>query len=1018
MSQFRTTEIDSGKPDTWVPRINDDGAQIGNDIVAEDVNELSDAIFDTQTALLKTNVYDPATLLGAGEGIVSRLKTIEITAGLMTLQDAYDNALGNRIAIASNRDLTLGNSNLVINSQGHLTIASSRFFVKGTGAANLKIAGDAITTSLSDLTIGTVSADTSLTLLSADQIILKDRWLQNPVTLSESGAVKLDTLSNSLVGAINELKSGTFTTTFDSVYAQTEGAPLTTSSTYGSFRVVNGTGNRERHALSVEGKILVSDDLEAGGIRVLSNDVAVLSIGTAQMLSSIPIISSNYISTPFLKSDNELKLEDSRTHFYLSENGQYALPGGSESLVGALNYLEGILLDIGGVATSFNLQHSTDGRHQKVTMKSTLGENEQNQIKIENSSSETTFSVTGDGKVFAKEISIGAADIGDALAQLSNHLTDGDGKHAELTDHKATDNPHGSVQTINGMSSNVVLTPGVGVSITPGGNGQSLTISAETVETTLQDCYSAGTHGEILMALDRDVTWKDESESEIVRITQDSLVCLKDLIFGSSYGLISATSNLTMSAESTLELVSQTENVEIKALGASKKVVIQGIDFTDEASTALLPSMNQTVVGSINELRSHDTRVFVNEMGHVIVKGEPIIIAPLSTLITTPVMMSPFFNFHPSNLDVNAFGSSFSTNIWIATEEIAPGVEGVFVRKGNLSMRHPNDLGSNYEWQGSELFLAPTAYGFISVDNLDLLAEGDQITLSIGGVSKVFTMTYGAADYDNGIFAHHEREQDLLENLIRAINNITYTRDPASYMGVYAVRDGCATSGKIVLSANLDAGDAITFEAPPGASEDVTLTAVANETLDGYIPTKVNEFLIGSTTEETTENLARAINRTQQSFNLDANIRIDHFASHHFINRKNSDRHSANGHLMEATPSGTTIRFSGTELSSELDEWSLTVNGGNITTFNPSGSYFQIKYIVEDRENREALCSNTGSGFASTNAFIPQFSDRFYVNANEKEMILAEDVLYQNPPKIAEVVETTTTTIDCYIDME
>jgi hypothetical protein len=48
LSQFRIKKIDTGEIDEWSFRINDQGVIIGDDVVAEDPNELAQAVSDTQ----------------------------------------------------------------------------------------------------------------------------------------------------------------------------------------------------------------------------------------------------------------------------------------------------------------------------------------------------------------------------------------------------------------------------------------------------------------------------------------------------------------------------------------------------------------------------------------------------------------------------------------------------------------------------------------------------------------------------------------------------------------------------------------------------------------------------------------------------------------------------------------------------------------------------------------------------------------------------------------------------------
>jgi hypothetical protein len=57
MSQFRIKKVDTGLPDEWVLRTNDDGATLGDDIVAEDPNDLARAMEDTLRTCFFKQVY-------------------------------------------------------------------------------------------------------------------------------------------------------------------------------------------------------------------------------------------------------------------------------------------------------------------------------------------------------------------------------------------------------------------------------------------------------------------------------------------------------------------------------------------------------------------------------------------------------------------------------------------------------------------------------------------------------------------------------------------------------------------------------------------------------------------------------------------------------------------------------------------------------------------------------------------------------------------------------------------------
>ena len=119
MSQFRIKQIDVGLPDAWDYRINDEGIIIGDDVVAEDPNELAVAVSETQELLLHATVYAPGSLIDPAHGALERIKIIEDTVGTTSLQDAYDN--GRFITVQPGRNLILGASGEIeLDSSGNL----------------------------------------------------------------------------------------------------------------------------------------------------------------------------------------------------------------------------------------------------------------------------------------------------------------------------------------------------------------------------------------------------------------------------------------------------------------------------------------------------------------------------------------------------------------------------------------------------------------------------------------------------------------------------------------------------------------------------------------------------------------------------------------------------------------------------------------------------------------------------------------------------------------------------------
>jgi hypothetical protein len=162
MSQFRIKNIDNGLIDSWLFRINDQGIIQGDDVVAQDPNELAQAISDTQDLIVKTGTYSPNVLIHPTEGVLSRIKTIEDTFGTTTLQNAYDN--GRFISVQPGRPLSLGAiGEIELDSSGNLKIQTNTFRVSN-GSADLNLSFSGATSSNSHLTFGTLvnSRDTTV----------------------------------------------------------------------------------------------------------------------------------------------------------------------------------------------------------------------------------------------------------------------------------------------------------------------------------------------------------------------------------------------------------------------------------------------------------------------------------------------------------------------------------------------------------------------------------------------------------------------------------------------------------------------------------------------------------------------------------------------------------------------------------------------------------------------------------------------------------------------------------------
>jgi hypothetical protein len=879
MSTFRIERIDKGIPDEWVLRKNDSGSQIGDDVVAEDVNDLSAGIQATQDLLLKTSTLAPTDILNKNSGLAERLTILESIAGKSGLQDAYIN--GNFIIVKPSRPLTFGaGGEFTLDDMGNISLRPSTFRFRGDAADYLSFAKDKIHTYLSDLTVGATSSGFSLNFLSGKNILLKDAYLTNGVTLSELGETILQTTSQSLVGAINELKNTTFNTTIQSVYNQSESGRLVTDGERGPLRVENGSGNTLLAALQVIGNLVISSGtLEFEKMKLGT----LLSVdGTSGLITSLKLKTTNVLETTGVKNPaGNLALADNRSLINLSEIGQSKVNTNAQSLIGSINELKAIVDELGLVATAFKTQHDESGYHEIITTQAALGQDSIKRIVIKNSSGSETASITGAGDIVAKTLTINGSQFSKLLSDLNTHLSNDGTAHSAVQSHLVGKNPHNTVETLNGLRGEILFQEGEGISLSS--SGKTISISNSRKQ-TIQQVYDEASTGDLLLSAIKGLNLKTSVGNLIASFGTSSIGLYKDILFkGVGIHLIDSEDRILLRSSSALSLSSLSDNISIRSEGTEKTVSVQGVDMTSSGDTSVYDKLPSSVVGAINTL-ARDSRVTVfNHYQSTIYAGTPICLGRNDEGIVRVTF--PILDYHPCNDQVFAIADnklvSSSDTIYITEEDIAENASGRAKKIGPVSIgtglmgTNAFDFVSEYH-QGVGLYLARHGRAEVRIKDISLLSDGDAIVLDNQGDHKTYMASSSMSDYVNGMFRIDNsanlniRKDKTLQNLMSALNTEAYTLKDGQAFNVKAYWDGSTAKGKIIINGDISAGDTVTITPTNGITGgSVVLTAITDPSL-----LTMNKFLIGSTAEETAYNLATSINLTTQSANSDQIITI------------------------------------------------------------------------------------------------------------------------------------------------
>ena len=1022
MSTFRIERIDKGIPDEWILRKNDSGSQIGDDVVAEDVNDLSAGIQATQDLLLKTSTLAPSDILNKNSGLAERLTILESIAGKSGLQDAYVN--GNFIIVKPSRPLTFGSGNeFVLDDMGNISLKPSTFRFRGDSADYLSLAKEKIHTYLSNLTVGATSSGFSLNLLSGKNVFLKDAYLTNGVTLSELGETILQTTSQSLVGAINELKNTTFNTTIQSVYNQSESGRLVTDGERGPLRIENGSGNTLLAALQVIGNLVVSNgtlDFERVKLGTL------FSIdGTNGLVTSLKLKTTNVLETTGVKNPSgNLALADNRSLINLSEIGHTRVNTNAQSLIGSINELKSIADELGLVATAYKQQHDDSGNHEIITTQAALGQDSIKRVVVKNSSGSETMSVSGAGDLVTKTLSVNGTQFSKLLGDLTTHLTNDGTAHSAVQSHLTGKNPHNTVETINGLRGELLFQEGEGISISS--SGKTLSISNSRKQ-TIQQVYDEAATGDLLLNSTKGLNLKTSTGDLVASFGTSLIGIYKDILFkGTGIHLIDSEDKILLRASGALSVLSLSDNVSIKSEGSGKTVTIQDINMTSSGDTSVYDKLPASVVGAINTL-ARDSRVTVfNHYQSTIYAGTPVCLGRNNE--GTVRVTFPVLDYHPCNDQVFAATDNnlvtSSDAIYIAEEDIVANASGRVKKIGPVSIG-PSLIGANtFDFsteyhQGVGLYLARHGRAEIKIKNISLLNDGDAIVLDNQGDHKTYMASSSMSDYVNGMFRIdnsanlHIRKDKTLQNLMAALNTEAYTLKIGQAFNVKAYWDGSTAKGKIIINGDIIAGDTITLTPTNGITGgNVTLTAITDPSL-----LTMNKFLIGSTPEETAYNIATSINLTTQSANSDQIITIT-FSDPSVTEFRQISGFATDltGHYCVAKALGRMVVVEWYKPGASGNLVTLTSSSANIQIVPMSGGDGSIKVFLLDRTRTTPTNLSSNTSAMTITHFSGHENGTFPLITRKKigeNFNKAKDVKL----KIGDIVSTSTGSIKIFADV-
>lgn len=865
MSQFRIKKIDLGVPDEWVLRTNDDGATLGDDIVAEDPNDLSAAILDTQTLLLKASVYAPSALLNPASGVLERVKLLEDNVGHTTLQDAYVN--GNYINPVPGQNLILGAGGVVeIDSNGNLMINSTTMKVY-SGSQQIDFTKNSITTSTTDFTVGTTGATRTLNLVAGNEFNLKDKYLTAPVRLSQPGNSALITTAQSLVGAINELKSGAASASLQQIYSQSSPPRITTTVAGGKVIIENGTGNSLTPALEIIGNEVVSGNIKAETMTVGSGLGGTLTIAATGAVTTASFVKATEFQAPSVKSlVGSLVLSDVFGSAALTSVTDPVLLTTKQTIFGAINELKTAGTASASTTAAFAVQHdSATGNHKIITTRADSGQNNTDRILVKDDGGVDRIRMNGAGQIRATNFILPTYDLATETAANNAHRNGDGSDHAAVAAHFAAANPHNTVRRLNvqgspTLSGDIILKPGPGTTLTQ--VGQEIEISA-AAGSTLQGVYEGQPTGTWTIHAGKELYLKNDLNVDIASFQQNGSFFGQNINMLGGAG-IASTSNLTVSTTANLNLSSSNSDVSLSTPNGS--VQIQGVAFAPAGVSTLAPYLGGTFFEAVDADLKDKYSFHVNPSNDTILKGTPVSVNYDNTLWTPQATTSLLID----ELWLAAVAG-------IADEDIAPGATGRIKSAGKMSANIGEmDATAAGEFQIGDILYVSRG-GYAEVEFTALPANNNTIT--IAGATYTAKLVGAAPSLGQFQITNTGSSAEQIHVTMEALVDTINTYDFAG-LSLKAFLGGTRAYADVVLTGAGSVGDTFTIGAVAEAgSQAVTLTAVATKTAS-------NQYLIGPSASATAKNLADAINATS---------------------RKRTD--NTNGHFCYAVATGDTIRI-------------------------------------------------------------------------------------------------------------
>lgn len=948
MSQFRIKKIDLGLPDEWVPRTNDDGFQFGDDIVAEDPNDLAGALLDTQTLLLKASVYAPSVLVNPNSGVLERIKLIEDTVGSSTLQSAYES--GNLINPAPGVPLILGPGGTIeIDSSGNLSFNPSTMRIKSGDSQFLNFSVNNINTSTNNLTIQTTGASRDLSLISGNNLFLRDRFLLAPVTLSETGNTTIQTNAKSLVGAINELRDISASSDLQKIYSQSFPAKIETTVANGRLIVENKTGNALTPAIEVIGNFVTSAEMKANTVVVGGGAATISSAG--QISASGNIITSGEVRTATLKAPSSaLTFIDSFGSAALTSLVDAELLTEKKTIFGAINEIYSSTLANSSSLAAYASQHNTTtGLHEIITTKAATGQNSTDRLIVQNDIGTNVARINALGEIRGSNFILPTFNLLTETQANNTHRTGNGLDHSAVSDHINHPNPHNTVKSVQvagvDYSGKLVLNGTAGISLTAvtGASGTEITLSA-AAGNTLSGVYNEQANQSSLVNLTlqsgRNLYFKNQSNQNIVSFEQESVTFNKNIVLTATSS-VTAADQLNVASAASMNIQTGSGDLTLSPSGALNA---KGLSLIPSTVPTIPSYIKSTILETILAEAEGNYVAFTNNTNQTIKAGAPITIDSDKVGNVWPSVWTPI-----TNAQIIADEKWLSSCFGVVIADVAPGETGYAKSRGivKANILQMDSLNGGTFQINDTLYVADG--GYATVEFKAVPAAGNTVT--IDGV----TFTAGVGTTANRFFAIVAGDiGGTLTNFIAAVN----AKDSrASYSGksLIAIADGSNAYADIMLISNATVGDTFTINASTIGGANATFTAVATGSKTSDL-----QFEVSTTKNGTVLNLYESILNTNKILPA-----------------------GTNGHLCVPTLIGDTIRLKAREKGTRGNSIALSTNAAariQTPAALTNGKLWAKIFFMSRMSTGKLVTTNNATNIGVTN-FTAEQTEFFYLSA-------------------------------------